>query len=150
MKVLLFDCDGVLGDTERFGHLVAFNQMWREFGVPWAWSVEEYGRKLAISGGRERMRSLFDEPGFLAVFPPPETQEERDALIARWHRRKTELYTEIIESGRIRREAHRGGRPGRRLAGWRLLDLGPRIGRGHDPPCDGRGDGASLEHGADQ
>jgi len=29
-KALIFDCDGVLGDTEQFGHLVAFNQMWKE------------------------------------------------------------------------------------------------------------------------
>ncbi|MGD0040841.1 MAG: hypothetical protein ABSE84_10580 [Isosphaeraceae bacterium] len=47
-KVLIFDCDGVLGDTEQDGHLPAFNQMWREFGVPWQWSVEEYGEKLKI------------------------------------------------------------------------------------------------------
>ena len=98
---MFFDCDGVLGDTEQFGHLVAFNQMWREFGVPWSWSVEEYGRKLAISGGRERMRSLFGESEFLAVFEPPEPQEARDALILKWHKRKTDLHTEIIESGRI-------------------------------------------------
>ena len=100
-KVLLYDCDGVLADTEQFGHLPAFNQMWREFGVPWSWSVEEYGRKLAIGGGRERMRSLFDEPEFLAAFKPPETEQERDALILAWHKRKTEIYTETINSGRI-------------------------------------------------
>ena len=58
-KALIFDCDGVLGDTEQFGHLPAFNQMWRELGVPWQWSVEEYGRKLKIGGGKERMASLF-------------------------------------------------------------------------------------------
>jgi len=26
-RALIFDCDGVLGDTERHGHLVAFNQV---------------------------------------------------------------------------------------------------------------------------
>jgi HAD superfamily hydrolase (TIGR01509 family) len=100
-KVLLFDCDGVLADTERDGHRVAFNQMWRESGVPWQWSVEEYGRKLKIGGGKERMASLFQEPEYLALFRPPETEAERQDLLKKWHQRKTEIYKEIIASGRI-------------------------------------------------
>jgi len=100
-KGLIFDCDGVLGDTEQYGHLVAFNQMWREFGVPWQWSVEEYGRKLKIGGGKERMASLFSEPEFLKVFTPPPTEEGRKELIAAWHKRKTAIYQEIVNSGRI-------------------------------------------------
>ena len=43
-RALIFDCDGVLADTERFGHLPAFNQMFAEFGLPVQWSEEEYGR----------------------------------------------------------------------------------------------------------
>lgn len=100
-KALIYDCDGVLGDTEQFGHLVAFNQMWREFGVPWQWSVEEYGRKLKIGGGKERMASLFTEPEFLKVFTPPATEEGRKELIAAWHKRKTAIQQEIVNSGRI-------------------------------------------------
>ena len=34
MPALIFDCDGVLADTERDGHLPAFNQTFREFGLP--------------------------------------------------------------------------------------------------------------------
>jgi HAD superfamily hydrolase (TIGR01509 family) len=100
-KVLLFDCDGVLADTERDGHRVAFNQMWAELGVPWQWSVEEYGHKLKIGGGKERMASLFQEPDFLAAYTPPHTEAERQALVKKWHQRKTEIYKEIIASGRI-------------------------------------------------
>ena len=100
-KVLIYDCDGVLADTEQFGHLPAFNQMWREFGVPWQWSVEQYGEKLAIGGGKERMASLFNDADFLAVFQPPATEEERAELIAAWHKRKTAIYTEMIASGKI-------------------------------------------------
>jgi HAD superfamily hydrolase (TIGR01509 family) len=100
-KVLLFDCDGVLADTERDGHRVAFNQMWSELGVPWHWTVEEYGRKLRIGGGKERMASLFDEAEFLAAFRPPETETERGDLIRNWHERKTKIYKEIIASGKI-------------------------------------------------
>ena len=61
MTALIFDCDGVLADTERDGHRVAFNQMFQEFGVPFAWSEEAYGEALAIAGGKERMRSLLTD-----------------------------------------------------------------------------------------
>jgi beta-phosphoglucomutase-like phosphatase (HAD superfamily) len=100
-KVLIFDCDGVLGDTEQHGHLPAFNRMWAELDVPWQWSVEEYGRKLRIGGGKERMASLFAEPEFLKVFTPPPTEPERKDLIAVWHKRKSAIYKEIVSSGRI-------------------------------------------------
>ncbi|MEK7750595.1 MAG: haloacid dehalogenase, partial [Acidobacteriota bacterium] len=99
-KVLIFDCDGVLGDTEQFGHLPAFNRMWRELGVPWEWSVEEYGRKLKIGGGKERMLSLFDEPAFLAAYADaPATPEGRKEMVAAWHKKKSAIYKEIIASG---------------------------------------------------
>ena len=100
-KALIYDCDGVLGDTERYGHLVAFNQMWKECGVPWEWSPQEYGRKLKIGGGKERMASLIKDPEFLEVFQPPATSEEWVALVATWHKRKTAIYKEIVSSGRI-------------------------------------------------
>ena len=70
-RALIFDCDGVLGDSERHGHLVAFTQMWREFAVPWQWSDLDYRTKLKIGGGKERMASLFAEPEFRRVFPVP-------------------------------------------------------------------------------
>ena len=100
-KVLIFDCDGVLGDTEQFGHLPAFNRMWRELGVPWQWSVEEYGRKLKIGGGKERMSSLFAEPEFLKAFTPPADPQERKEMVAAWHQRKSAIYREIVGAGKI-------------------------------------------------
>jgi HAD superfamily hydrolase (TIGR01509 family) len=100
-KVLIYDCDGVLGDTEQYGHLPAFNQMWRELGVPWQWSVEEYGRKLKIGGGKERMSSLFAEPEFLHAFTPPAGQQERKDMVAAWHKRKSAIYQQIVRSGEI-------------------------------------------------
>jgi HAD superfamily hydrolase (TIGR01509 family) len=98
---LIFDCDGVLADTELHGHLVAFNRMWKKFGVPWQWSPEQYAEKLRIGGGKERMASLFRDPDFQRSFAVPETEEERQALIARWHKEKTAIYQQIISSGAI-------------------------------------------------
>lgn len=100
-RVLIFDCDGVLADTEQFGHLPAFNQMWHELGVPWQWSVEEYGRKLKIGGGKERMASLFSEDSFLKKYSPPDSEQRRAELIAAWHKRKSAIYKEIVNSGKL-------------------------------------------------
>jgi len=98
---LIFDCDGVLADTELHGHLQAFNQMWKKLGVDWQWSPEQYAEKLKIGGGKERMRSLFEEPAFQKVFPVPESEPDRKALLAKWHQEKTAIYQEIIASGAI-------------------------------------------------
>ena len=101
VQALIFDCDGVLADTERDGHLPAFNQMWAEMGVPWRWTVEQYGKKLKIAGGKERLASLFADPDFCAKFPPPATEQERQDLIRNWHERKSAIYMEAINSGAI-------------------------------------------------
>ncbi|BEP15345.1 HAD family hydrolase [Acidothermaceae bacterium B102] len=117
---LIFDCDGVLADTERYGHLPAFNQTFVEFGLPVQWSEEEYGRRLAIGGGKERMASLLT-PELVASAGLPESADDQRDLVAQWHRRKTEIYTAMVAEGRM------PGRPGvrrlveeARVAGWRL------------------------------
>jgi HAD superfamily hydrolase (TIGR01509 family) len=121
-KTLIFDCDGVLADTERDGHLVAFNQMWRENGVDWQWSVDQYAEKVKIGGGKERMFSLGQDDDFRAVYDVPESQDEWWETVAGWHKRKSEIYKELIASGAL------PGRPGvKRLAeeaydqGWTLV-----------------------------
>lgn len=120
MTALIFDCDGVLADTERDGHRPAFNQTFREFGLPVEWSEEEYGRKLQIAGGKERMASELT-PEFVRANGLPEDPEGQAAELAKWHRRKTEIYTEMVAAGRL------PTRPGiRRIigeaqdAGWKL------------------------------
>jgi HAD superfamily hydrolase (TIGR01509 family) len=97
---LIFDCDGVLSDTERFGHLPAFNQTFEEFSLPVRWSERDYGEKLKIGGGKERMASLLS-PDVVAAAGLPEEREAQLAEVARWHRRKTQLYTEMVAAGRL-------------------------------------------------
>ncbi|MFF8729427.1 HAD-IA family hydrolase [Streptomyces sp. NPDC015171] len=120
MPALVFDCDGVLADTERDGHLPAFNQTFEEFGLPVRWSDAEYAEKVKVGGGKERMRTLLT-PEFVAAAGLPADRAALDEQVAAWHRRKTEIYTEIIRSGSI------PPRPGvRRIAaeadeaGWTL------------------------------
>jgi len=120
VSALVFDCDGVLADTERYGHLPAFNQTFEEFGLPVRWSDEEYARKVEVGGGKERMKTLLT-PEFIAMTGLPSDSDALDVEVARWHRRKTEIYTGIIAGGtipprpgvrRIAQEAHE--------AGWQL------------------------------
>jgi HAD superfamily hydrolase (TIGR01509 family) len=97
---LVLDCDGVLADTEGSGHLVAFNQTFAEFGLPVRWSVADYQQKLLIGGGKERLASLLT-PEFIAAAGLPADVPGQQAEIAAWHRRKTEIYTKLVESGAV-------------------------------------------------
>lgn len=95
MQALIFDCDGVLVDTERDGHRVAFNAAFKAIGWTTEWSVERYGELLTTAGGKERMRRHFDEKGW------PVSEAERDAAIASLHKLKTDLFMQLIENGSL-------------------------------------------------
>jgi HAD superfamily hydrolase (TIGR01509 family) len=97
---LILDCDGVLADTERYGHLVAFNQTFTEFGLPVRWSVDEYRQKVLIGGGKERLASLLTPQFIAAAGLPADTAGQQEA-VASWHRRKTEIYTWLVGSGAV-------------------------------------------------
>jgi hypothetical protein len=45
---LLFDCDGVLADTERDGHRPCFNIAFQQKGIDCKWDVELYGKLLEV------------------------------------------------------------------------------------------------------
>ena len=97
MQALIFDCDGVLVDTERDGHRVAFNQAFAKAGLDAEWSVDRYGDLLSTGGGKERMRRHFDE----TAWPDGVSGADRDALILALHHAKTDLFMQIIEGGSL-------------------------------------------------
>jgi dihydroxyacetone kinase phosphoprotein-dependent L subunit len=99
-RAVIFDCDGVLADTERYGHLPAFNQTFEEFGLPVRWSVADYADRLRIGGGKERMASLLT-PEFVAAAGLPADAAGQQAAIAAWHRRKTAIYADLVASGAV-------------------------------------------------
>jgi len=95
LQALIFDCDGVLVDTERDGHRVAFNQAFAEIGLDAEWDVSLYGDLLEIAGGKERMRHYFDANGW------PDDIADRDEFIKEMHKLKTDCFMSIIESGQL-------------------------------------------------
>lgn len=96
LEALIFDLDGTLADTEET-HRQAFNAAFIEFGLWWDWSPQLYGRLLAVSGGKERLRHYIGTLGL----PAAECARLLQTVPA-LHDTKTRIYTELI---------HRGQRP---------------------------------------
>jgi len=106
---VLWDCDGVLADTERDGHRVSFNKVFSERGLGFEWGVEEYGRLCEVGGGKERMTHYMNvNDCWPASCASPTTEdvvkglpvdETRLALVKDLHATKTKMFQELIESG---------------------------------------------------
>ena len=94
LEAVLWDVDGTLAETERDGHLVAFNAAFEELDIPWRWSEQRYGELLRVAGGFERL--LFDMESQPQA---PFAVEERRALAQRIHVRKNLRYVELNAGG---------------------------------------------------
>ena len=97
IKAVFFDQDGVIIDTERDGHRVAFNQTFKDFGYDFEWDVAYYHELLQIAGGKERMKHHLHTKGFGVEINP----EEVDDLVKKMHKHKTAVFVELIESGKL-------------------------------------------------
>jgi HAD superfamily hydrolase (TIGR01509 family) len=95
LRALIFDCDGVLVDTERDGHRVAFNRAFARKGLNIEWDIPLYGELLKIAGGKERMCHYFDTTQW------PAGVADKDAFIKELHKLKTDYYMQIIDSGQL-------------------------------------------------
>lgn len=96
LRAVIFDIDGTLAETERAGHLPAFNQAFRDHDLPYRWSTAEYGRLLRTTGGRDRLRRYLLARGHTEV----------EALADSLHRAKTEHFLRWLHGPRA------GLRPG--------------------------------------
>ena len=98
---IIFDCDGVLADTEKHGHLPAFNLAFKQLDLPVQWTVDEYAVLLEIGGGKERLKSLFGERGALTDTKWNASSEDRESLITKLHLQKSDNYVEIVKQGAV-------------------------------------------------
>lgn len=96
LQCLIFDVDGTLANTERDGHRVAFNRAFKQAGLEWEWSEAFYGKLLAVSGGKERIKYFLEQ--YLKDFQPQQTTAD---FIADLHQLKTQHYLELLHSGAI-------------------------------------------------
>lgn len=96
LEALIFDVDGTLADTERDGHRVAFNQAFSKAGLDWDWTPELYGKLLAVTGGKERIRYYLDN--FNSGFERP---ADFDNFVAGLHASKTDFYTDLLHNNGI-------------------------------------------------
>ena len=97
IKGFFFDQDGVIIDTEKDGHRVAFNRTFKDFGYDFEWSVEDYHRLLQVAGGKERMRHYLHTIGFGKAVDP----SQEDELIKKMHQHKTKLFIRMLESNEL-------------------------------------------------
>lgn len=97
LKAVLFDVDGTLAETERHGHLVAFNQSFDQFGLNWYWSPELYGELLAVTGSLERTCHYVKthDAKYKHINP------DLDSLLSNLIDFKNEAYLKIANSGCI-------------------------------------------------
>jgi len=99
LEAILFDCDGVLADTERDGHRISFNKAFEENSIKDRWDESRYGKLLEIGGGKERMTGHWNEVGWPSVFA--EDEEGRQAKVKELHLRKTDIFMDMIDQGKI-------------------------------------------------
>ncbi len=96
LRALLWDVDGTLAETERDGHLVAFNQAFAEQGLAWRWDEARYATLLRVTGGRERLlHDMLERPD------APDDPVRREALARELHAIKNRRYAERVDAGQV-------------------------------------------------
>lgn len=95
LRAVFFDQDGVIIETEKDGHRVAFNSAFKEFGLEFEWDVQYYHDLLKVGGGKERLKYFLENIKFNGM----EYNNSPDNYIKKIHLRKTEIFVELIRSG---------------------------------------------------
>ncbi len=96
LEAILWDVDGVLAESERDGHRVAFNLAFEACGLPWRWGEARYAELLRITGGRERLRHDMNSRS-----DAPALADEREALVHAVHAKKNSFYAGLVREAKI-------------------------------------------------
>jgi len=95
LKALIFDVDGTLANTEHDGHLRAFNETFKLFGLNWQWDSEIYSDLLSVSGGKERLSH------YISHYNPKLESILSVNDIADIHKKKTEIFVDRVANGQV-------------------------------------------------
>lgn len=95
LKALIFDVDGTLANTERYGHLRAFNLAFSQFKLDWVWSGDLYHKLLKITGGQLRLKH------YLKEYKPEFQHPDLDGFVAEIHALKSKIYRRLINQGAV-------------------------------------------------
>lgn len=105
---VLFDCDGVIVETEEL-HRVAYNNAFKHFGLvlngkPVVWDEEYYDMlQNTVGGGKPKMKFYFgkDKKQWPSMTKPyksaPKTEAEQNKLVDMLQDRKNGFYRKIVE-----------------------------------------------------
>ncbi|RUA06385.1 MAG: HAD family hydrolase [Gammaproteobacteria bacterium] len=95
LQALIFDVDGTLANTERDGHLIAFNLAFKELGLDWHWSNELYHQLLDVTGGQLRIKH------YIKNYKPAFKCDDIDVFAKETHQLKTKIYVRLVDAGDI-------------------------------------------------
>ena len=90
--------DGVLAETERDAHRVAFNQVFEQENLDTVWDVESYGKLLEVGGGKERMTAHWNQVGWPEALKDL-SDDEKQAKVKSFHLAKTDVFNGLIGQG---------------------------------------------------
>jgi len=106
---LLFDCDGVIVETEEL-HRLAYNKAFEKFGLqlpdgtPVNWDIAYYDKlQNTVGGGKPKMNYYFNNDakawpvGTTPERAVPNTPEEKVQLVDELQDAKTEFYIKIVQ-----------------------------------------------------
>ena len=93
LKALIFDVDGTLANTERGGHLRAFNEAFKLSNINWHWDNDTYADLLQVTGGKERIFY------YLNQFKPSMKNPLSKFDIAKIHQLKTDIFVSYVAQG---------------------------------------------------
>ncbi len=91
LKVVFWDLDGTIADTELNGHRRAYNFAFKDFSLRWNWNKTLYSDLLSIGGGKNRIKYYSNKVG-------KELSEEKINDI---YKKKNIHYRKLIEKGTI-------------------------------------------------